>query len=277
MRFRGICPINTKNKPIYFSENCKNNLKTISNPQNRKGTKLIKAAVCDDEKIIRDQILRMIGKQQEDCHIDCFASGKELLEAGKQYDVIFLDIQMEGMNGIETAKAIREQDRKVVLIFVTAVKEYVFDAFDVAAFHYLLKPIEEEKFAEVFHNAIWEIEEKATMQDGPTLLIQTKGRKLTLRQNDILFVENKGKKVEIHTKKDVIEAYYTMAKLEDQLADSFYRCHRGYLVNMAYIIEYGNDIIELSNGERVYMAKEKYPEFVKKYMRYLENGGTANV
>ena len=64
--------------------------------------------------------------------------------------MIFLDIQMEGRNGIETARAIRECDRKVVIVFVTAMREYVFEAFDVAAFHYLLKPIDEKKFTEVF-------------------------------------------------------------------------------------------------------------------------------
>jgi DNA-binding LytR/AlgR family response regulator len=68
-----------------------------------------------------------------------------------------------------------------------------------------------------------------------------------------------------------------MKEVESQLGESFCRCHRGYLVNMAYIAEYENDSIRLSNGEKIFMAKERYHEFVKKYMRYLRSGGTVYV
>ena len=238
---------------------------------------MIDIAICDDEKIVKERIVSLIEKQQEDSHIDGFTSGEELLAAGKHFDMIFLDIQMEGMSGIETARAIREYDRKAVIVFVTAMKEYVFEAFDVAAFHYLLKPIEEKKFTEVFESAVEEIQERKSTQDTPTLFIRTKTRNLTLKHSEIIFIENRAKKVEIHTTKDVIEVYAVMNELESELGSSFYRCHRGYLVNMAHITEYSSDMIDMSNGERVYLAKEKYPEFVKEYMRYLRNGGSASV
>ena len=238
---------------------------------------MIDIAICDDEKIVKERIISLIEKQHEDGQIDGITSGEELLAAGKHFDMIFLDIQMEGMSGIETARAIREYDRKAVIVFVTAMKEYVFEAFDVAAFHYLLKPIEEKKFTEVFESAVEEIQERKSTQDTPTLFIRTKTRNLTLKHSEIIFIENRAKKVEIHTTKDVIEVYAVMNELESELGSSFYRCHRGYLVNMAHIAEYSNDMIDMSNGERVYLAKEKYPEFVKEYMRYLRNGGSASV
>ena len=72
-----------------------------------------------------------------------------------------------------------------------------------------------------------------------------------------------------------MEAYAVMKELQKELGNSFYRCHRGYLVNMAHIAEYSSDTIEMDNGEKVYLAKEKYPEFVREYMRYLRNGGAA--
>ena len=240
---------------------------------------MIDIAICDDEKIIRERITELVEKQGADCHIENFGAGNELLAAGKHFDMIFLDIQMEGKNGIETARAIREYDRKAVIVFVTAMKEYVFEAFDVAAFHYLLKPIEEKKFTEIFENAAKEIQEQKRTQEAeaPTLLVKTKNRSHMLKQSEIIFIENRANKVEIHTAGDVLEAYYTMSKLEGELGSSFYRCHRGYLVNMEHITEYSNDMIDMDNGERVYMAKDKYPEFVKEYMRYLRNGGTADV
>jgi DNA-binding LytR/AlgR family response regulator len=230
-------------------------------------------AIVDDEKIIREQIKSLIEKQKPDCCLDSYGTGEELLKEGKSFDVLFLDIQMDGMNGIDTAKVLRERGEDTVLVFITAVKEYVFEAFDVSAFHYLLKPIEEKKFEEVFDRAVKEAgTRKAQEQD--VFFIKTRNRNITLDRKTILYVENQGKKVEIHTTAEIIEIYASMKELELQLGESFCRCHRGYLVNMAYIAEYENDSIRLSNGEKIFMAKERYHEFVKEYMRYLRSGGT---
>ena len=81
--------------------------------------------------------------------IEAYATGEELLASGKRFDIVFLDIQMEGMNGIEAARSLRERREDTVLVFITGIKDYVFDAFDLYAFQYLLKPIDEGKFAEV--------------------------------------------------------------------------------------------------------------------------------
>lgn len=236
---------------------------------------MVEIAICDDEEIIIERIADLIKKQNTDCHIENFRAGNELLSAKRHYDLIFLDIQMDGINGIETAKAVREYDRKAVIIFVTAVKEYVFEAFDVGAFHYLLKPIGEEKFAEVFENAVREIRERQIQKEMPALFIKTKNKSYTFNQNEIIFIESEMKKAAIHTTKHTIEVYAVMNELQKKLGNSFYRCHRGYLVNMAHITEYSSDMIEMDNGEMVYLAKEKYQEFVKVYMRYLRNGGAA--
>ena len=240
---------------------------------------MISIAVVDDEKIIREQIKNLIKLSTKECDIDVYATGEELLMSRKEYDVIFLDIQMDGRNGIETARILRQRNtvrntsrKESILIFITGIKEYVFEAFDVAAFHYLLKPIEENKFNEVFKRAMREIERQKN--DTPKqLFIKTRTRNITLNQSDILYIENRAKKVEVHTTQEVIEMYASMKELEKQLGGDFYRCHRGYLVNMAYIAEYESDSISLSNGETVFMAKDRYHEFVKVYMRYLRSGG----
>lgn len=92
-------------------------------------------------------------------------------------------------------------------------------------------------------------------------------------QSNVLYIESRAKKVEIHTKTNIVEAYAAISELEKQLVGSFYRCHRGYLVNMAFIAGYENDSITLNNGETIILSKDKYSEFVKVYMRYLKNGG----
>ena len=233
---------------------------------------MIRIAIVDDEKVIREQIKKLIEIRQTDCEIDTYRTGEDLLKAGKGYDIVFLDIQMDGMNGIDTARALRQNAENTVLIFITGVKEYVFDAFDVAAFHYLIKPIEELKFYEVYDRAVLEVGKRKQQANGQ-LFVKTRNRNATFNQSDILYIESRAKKVEIHTKSDIVEAYAAIGELEKQLVGSFYRCHSGYFVNMAFITEYGYDSITLHNGETIILSKDKYSEFVKVYMRYLKNGG----
>ena len=120
--------------------------------------------------------------------------------------------------------------------------------------------------------------EKAVKQKEPeqeTILIRAKSKGFTINRSDIIYIENRGKKVEIHTVDDgvPIEIYATMEELTHKLGEAFYRCHRGYLVNMEHITEYDSDTISLEGGAKVYLSKKKHGEFVKAYMRYLRNGG----
>lgn len=232
-------------------------------------------AICDDEKAILEQINELIEEEKAGICLDLYETGDSLLAADKKFDIVFLDIQMEGTDGIETAKKLRERDEDTILIFITGIREYVFQAFDVAAFHYLLKPVEEDKFHEVFHRAERELEKRKSKR-RETVFIKTRNRSFSLEKDSILYIESRGKKVEIHTKGETIEAYASMNELETQLGEGFFRCHRGYLVNMAYVAEYDSGSITLNNGGYVYLAKEKYGEFVKAYMRYLRNGVGAD-
>ena len=234
-------------------------------------------AVVDDEEIIRRQIHGFIKKQKPDFNISDFATGEDLLAAGSDFDIIFIDIQMEGMGGIEAAKNLRQRNADAVLVFITVIKEYVFEAFDVSAFHYLLKPIEEKKFMEVLGRAAEEAGKRKGQREQQ-IFIRTKNQGYTLNLSSILYIESRGKKVEIHTTDmGEIEAYATMDELEGQLGDGFYRCHRGYLVNMAHIVRYDNESIFLSGGGKVYLTRKKHNEFVKAYMWYLQNGGVSCV
>ena len=272
-------------------------------------------AVCDDDKIILEMLQNMIintiantqlvtpkikHTQNEEqnkelnttnlkteglnANLSTFCTGEALLSAikgtkyipARQFDIIFLDIQMAGINGIEAAKAIRAVDDKAVLIFITAVKEYVFEAFDVAAFHDLVKPYEEQKFSEVFVRAVKEVQKHQKAAEE-MLVVKSGKNSVTIQKNHIYYIENKAKKLVFHTDKKVLEIYAAMLPIEQELGAAFYRCHRGYLVNMAYIEAYSRDSITLANGETIYLAKEKYAAFVKTYMRYLRNGVHGSV
>lgn len=240
-----------------------------------------KIAVCDDEEVIAEQISSMIKKELTNSDIEQFFSGEELLAQNERFDIYFLDIQMEQLTGIETARRLRKQDESCVIVFITGVKEYVFDAFDVAALHYLIKPVQEEKLKEVLKRAVKEIEKNRHSQSNSTvnrqIFIKTRDKSITVNVSDILYFENEMRKIIVHTKQDTVTFYGNMADMENRTGVGFYRCHRGYLVNMAYIAEYDAENIYLSNGDKVYLAKEKYQDFVQQYMRYLRNGGVSHV
>ncbi len=158
-------------------------------------------AVVDDEEAIREQISGFIKKRNPDFNISGFATGEGLLAAGKDFDIIFLDIQMEGMGGIEAARTLRQSGVDAVVIFITGIREYVFEAFDVSAFHYLLKPIEEQKFMEVLGRAAEEAGKRKGQREKQ-IFIRAKNQGYTLNLNSILYIESRGKKVEIKLESD---------------------------------------------------------------------------
>ncbi len=230
-------------------------------------------AVADDEKTIREHICGMIKKQNPEYNLSAYSTGEELLAAEKNFDIVFLDIHMENMNGIDTARILRERSDDTIIIFITALKEYVFDALDLYAFHYLLKPIDEKKFSQVLKKAA----EAVKHSKNNRLFIKTKN--ITIDQSDIIYIESRGKKADIHIigKNKPIEIYASMDEFEKQLGESFYRSHRAYIVNMSHISQYDKESITVLSGERIYLTKKKYGEFVKAYMWYLQNEGVSGV
>ncbi len=127
----------------------------------------IKVAVCDDEKNIRSYLVSLIKKQGGECSITEYASADAYLSDGKEHDIIFLDIEMggsgAGLDGMGLARHIRgmEAQKQPIIIFVTGYEKYVYDAFDVGAFQYLVKPVDEQKFAEMFGRAAGQIVSEA--------------------------------------------------------------------------------------------------------------------
>lgn len=235
----------------------------------------MRVAICDDEKNIRELIGDKVVKQYPVAEIVFFSSGEELLLADKNIDILFLDIQMSGKNGMDTARELRKKDKDVILIFVTAVEEYVFQAFDVGAFHYILKPIDDAKFIGVLHKAVDELGSKSrnvNEEEERYLLINSGGVHTKVIFDDIVYAEVFNRKIVIHKLDDTIEYYGKMSDLESLAGDSFFRPHRAYLINFKYVEKYDASTVYLENGS-VLMAKQNYPEFVKRYMKYIQRRG----
>ena len=235
----------------------------------------MRIAICDDEKNIRELIKGKIANQYPNANIIFYNSGEELLLSDNPIDILFLDIQMQGKNGMETARELRKKDKKIIIIFVTAAEEYVFQAFDVGAFHYIVKPINDTKFTEVLHRAIEEWNAKQPTNQEPEekyLMINNGGVHIKVTIDDIVYAEVFNRKVVIHKLNETIEYYGKMSDLETVAGESFYRPHRAYLINFKYVEKYDATTIYLEKGTAL-MAKQKYPEFVKKYMKYNQRRG----
>ena len=169
------------------------------------------------------------------------------------------------------ARKIRERATvtQPVIIFVTGYERYVFDAFDVGAFQYLLKPVDEEKFAQVFSRAVAQIA-IAKEKPGRVLTLQSANTSKTVPLDSIYYIESSNHKVELHLKNGEFACYAKIGDLELELQDQFFRIHKGYLVNLAYVAGYSKTEVTLTNGERLLLSKYKYQDFVKAYLHFLK-------
>ena len=241
----------------------------------------MKIAVCDDDKAAREHIVSLIKEQEGSAEIVTFTSGEEMLKAEEDFDITFLDVEMEKVSGLDAARQIRRKQEKEgraksIIIFVTGYEKYVYDAFDVSAFQYLVKPLKKEKFATVFGRA-WKEAFAMQEQEKQYLFVKNAGVQKKVYLRDIFYIESANKKVIIHTKTGILETYGKMDEWEQAAGGSFYRCHRCYLVNMEKIASYGTDMIEVVNGDKLLLAQKKYTDFIKRYMNYAKNGGIVNV
>ena len=231
---------------------------------------MLQIAVCDDDETMGEYLRQLIVKKLGDdsnYKVSVFSAGKQLLKTGTQHDILFLDIELKDINGIDMARQLRkESESESVIVFVTALKEYIFDAFDVQAFQYLLKPIEEEKFFQVLDKALIECR---TLKQAEPLVIRVKGVYRNVPKENILYAENEARKIVLHLKEEQITYYAKMSELEGLLGKQFFRCHRGYLVNLSAVKSYDTGSIHLKNVETILMAKQKYSNFVTAYMDFL--------
>ena len=214
-------------------------------------------AICDDEVFMVQILEEKIKKLLPDAVIDKYLSGDELIASGSKPDILFLDIQMPGMDGMETAKALRQDNEDMILIFVTAAEEYVFQAFDVGAFHYLVKPFSDEKLKEVVTKAVHNIKRSSRLEkDEKYIMVQTAGSHKKIFLRDIVYAEVYNRKVIIHTRSTDIEYYGKLQELSDMAGTDFFRTHRAYLVHFKYVEKYDatNAIAQMlvANGHKLY-------------------------
>ncbi|SFR72788.1 LytR/AlgR family response regulator transcription factor [Anaeromicropila populeti] len=233
---------------------------------------MVKIAVCEDESFFREQLGDLVTEyfeaREKTYAIDYFQSGEELLEANlSEYHVFYLDIEIKGgMNGLETAKKIRTQMAQGDIVFVTNHQEEAYRAFEVNALRFLLKPIQKDILFKTMDLVVRRKEEKARR-----IVILNKGQRyLQVPYDNILYFETVERKLKVHTTKKTYLVDNKINELDKLLCErNFFRVHKSYLVNLAFVQEHDQSTVTMLNGDVVYISRLKLKQFKESFVVYL--------
>ena len=233
---------------------------------------MIHIAICDDEKHMSDHIRAMASdffrKKNREIYFRTFSSGEELLSYDGQIDILFLDIQMNGMDGMETARKLRASKFRGFLIFITVLKEMVFQSFEVQAYDYLVKPVYDKQFEKTMERLY------ASMQNASedSLLVQKGYEGRIIPEDEIVFCEIIDRKIYLNlTSGEVVDYYERIENLESKLDSHFFRCHRSYLINLKHLKGYKNGTAYMDNGKEVPVSRLRSKEFSSVVLQYMKN------
>lgn len=233
---------------------------------------MIRIAICDDEPFMVREIADHLTRYMEERRIasysvSSFSGGRALLESGDGFDVIFLDIQMEGPDGMETARLLRQRGDHSRLIFVTVLKERVFDAFAVEAHDYLVKPLDDGRFARTMDRLLRPQEE----QGARDIVIRRGTGCEVIPLSEILYCEVLGRKIYIHKSDGTVVDYYgRMEDLERRVDGRFFKCHRSYLVSLDHVRGCQAGQVALPCGRVIPVSRLRERELTQALLRHMK-------
>lgn len=218
-----------------------------------------KIAVCDDSDADRQYVLGMVNRWAKDAghtvHTDDFTSAENFLfhyAEENDYDIILLDVEMGGIDGVTLAKKLRKENETLQIIFITGYSDYISEGYEVAALHYLMKPVKEEKLCSVLDRAAEKL-----AKNEKVLFFDIGGEMLRLPMYQIRYADVLGNYVTIHAMSD-ITVKMTLSELEKQLDERFFRVGRSAIVNLTKISRVTKTEIRLADGTAVSLPRGAY-------------------
>jgi DNA-binding LytR/AlgR family response regulator len=231
------------------------------------GESALKIALCEDTQVDADLLVALIDMSKIEYTLDAFTSGEGLLDVfeKEKYDLIFLDVYMGELTGVQTAEYIRDIDTQVVIVFTTTSDDFTREGYRLNAYKYLLKPVVEEDVVDALELATL----KRDKAQGATLAIVTDNVPVIIPLNDIIFVESSNRKSLIYTTSDTYATTMTIDALEKLLpSPRFLRSHRSYIVNLDHVDDLEEDFI-MDNGDIAYVAVKNHRKIKHAYDDYL--------
>ena len=231
----------------------------------------MKVAVCDNDieflKELTDWIDLYIFNRDVMLNVKKFTDYESLINHIDEFDIFFLDYKMDGINGLDFARKITETygDRKRI-VFVTAYPEIVYEAFEVRAFRFLVKPIEKDKLYRVLDDLF------ITTNLNSKITIKTDGETHYLEADDIYYLKVERKNTSFVLNGKEIVCHKSMDYFEDYLSGCsvFFRIHRSYLVNIKKVKSFKNTYVVMQNGDKIEMSRRRYADFCKRYADVCE-------
>ncbi|MDD6794410.1 MAG: LytTR family DNA-binding domain-containing protein [Clostridiaceae bacterium] len=231
---------------------------------------MLKIAVCEDERVQAEFILNLLHKwQYKDIKVQTFISAEEFYFEwceNKDFDIILLDIQMSGADGMSLAKRIRNDDENIIIIFVTGLAEYMAEGYEVNAFNYLLKPIDEAKFYACLNKVKEHIIKN---QKHKFIVLNTEEGIIKVNEADIIMIESYSHNLIINTKIGSFKIVKSLSALAKELDEKlFFRCHRSVIVNLKHIEKIKDKEVYLTNNCIAPVSRRLYADLNKNFINY---------
>ena len=230
-----------------------------------------KIAICDDEAAQRIHLVKIVKEWARQgrylIEIKEYPGAKAFLfdyAEEKDFDILLLDIEMDGMDGVSLAKALRQDNEALHIVFITGYPDYIVEGYEVAALHYLMKPVKKEKLAEVLDRAV-----QISKRMPPSLLVSTDRETLRVLYDDIYYVESQGHYMSVYTAKEEYRLRMTVSEMLEKLGEGFYRCSRSYIVGLLHVSRITRSEVILENHVSLPLGRGQYNEMTQKLISYL--------
>ena len=229
--------------------------------------------ICDDDDLTIKQIRKycqfFFDKIEVKCpELVCFSDGETLLSDEGEKDILFLDIEMPGMNGIYVGNELKMRNENIIIFIVTSHSEYLDEAMRFHVFRYLSKPLDKQRF---FRN----MKDAVDLYNSTTdkIPIETKQGVHTLPASSIVAIEAQGRKITVHTVKGDFESVHTIKYWENLLPKNhFFQTHRSFIINFEHVTDFDHTLVHMSDNQfHAYLTKRKYSAFKEAYLLYLES------
>ena len=230
----------------------------------------LKIAICDDEQnqieYLSGVVSTWANKNRHVVELKTYSSAKSFLfdySEEKDFDILLLDIEMPGMTGVELAKTVRKENSTVQIVFITGYPDFMSEGFEVAALHYLMKPVKKEKLFSVLNRAVENLGKKEEF-----LVLETENGVLRVNFSEIMLAEAKGHDTILTLTSGNETAKIGINDLEKKLDTSFVRSHRSYLVGLRHITRITKTDVILDNGTLIPLSRRMYAEVNQKFIDF---------
>lgn len=231
-----------------------------------------KVAICDDNRIDADYVTGMLkdwaAARGHLVHPAHFESAEEFLfhyAEEKDVDILLLDIEMGGMDGVAMAKKVRQDNDAVQIVFITGYPDYIGEGYEVSALHYLMKPVGKEKLFTVLDRAISNLQKKRK-----AVMLPVDGELRRVQVEDIKYVEAFSHSVSVVTVAGIYELRKALSEMEALLGEDFVRCHRSYLVNLQFVSGLSKTRVSLDDGMEIPLSRSAAASVHRAFVSYYK-------